>query len=177
MKTTKEGVPVLTLQEMNQFLKNWNEKGRLKGILLIGPTGHGKTTIMKNQNWTYEWPNKDSRTCIYDMKQIVNRYEETGTLITSDQLELSQPNTLVYFDDLGAERTAHRYGAKVNLMEEIVDKYKKASYTSNLNLERLTEKYGERVVSRLKEYCYIISLNDTDFRQLNDCQEIQELLK
>jgi len=111
------------------------------------------------------------------MKDIVNLYEQTGTLVTDDQLKNAQPNKLVYFDDLGAERTAHRYGAKVNLMEEIIDKYKGASYTSNLNLERLTEKYGERVVSRLKEYCYIISLNDTDFRQLNDCQEIENLIK
>jgi DNA replication protein DnaC len=176
MKTTKEGVPVLTLHEVEIFIKKWNEKDRPKGILLLGPTGHGKSTLMKAQNWAYEWPNKETRTCSYDMKEIVNRYEQYGILISADQLTLAQPNKLVYFDDLGWERTAHRYGAKVNLMDELVDKYRGASYTSNLNLERLTEKYGERVVSRLKEYCYVISLQDNDFRKLNSVQEIEQFL-
>lgn len=177
MNNTKEGVPTLTLQQATQFVNNWDKLERKKGLLIIGPPGHGKTTLMKSLEWGVTFKNGSKANGFYDMKNIVERFEDTGKInFLKESLQGGIANEYRCFDDLGVERVANHYGSKINVMDYIIDNFKGCSYTTNLNLQRLIEKYGERTVGRLREHCYIIQLKDTDFRTLNTIEEIKNIL-
>lgn len=176
MQKTEKGYVKLNLQELNKFLQKWNEQCRPKGILLMGKTGHGKTTAMKSLNWDYKFPNNDIRNGFHDMRVLPQVYEKTSQLIAGDQLLRSMPSSMICFDDLGTERDANVYGVNTNLMELIVDQYKHASYTTNLTPDSLLKKYGERVFSRLKQQCFFVILDDKDFRDAELNIGINELL-
>jgi DNA replication protein DnaC len=50
-------------------------------------------------------------------------------------------------------------------------------YTTNLNYDELNERYGERVMDRLRETCYFLILEDTSFRKLSTAEQINEDLQ
>ena len=177
MINSSEGIPTLTLEQATKFVNNWNELGRKKGLLIIGPPGHGKTTLIKTLEWGTNFKNGTKVNGFYHMNTIVERFEDTGKInFLKESLQRGIANEYRCFDDLGVERIANYYSSKINVMDYIVDNFKGCSYTTNLNLKRLTDKYGERTVGRLKEHCYIIMLKDKDFRTLNTNEEIQNIL-
>jgi Cdc6-like AAA superfamily ATPase len=177
MEKTEEGIVKLNLEQMNKFITNWDKEGRTKGLLIMGPPGHGKTHLMKSLDWIQTFKDGSQANGSTTMHRVVELYEKNGSIdFLSSSLLAGLSNTQRYFDDLGSERDAFHYGSVTNVMELLVDKFKGASYTTNLNLEELTSKYGPRVISRLKEYCYIIALVDQDFRLLNNEIEIETIL-
>lgn len=177
MEKTEEGIVKLNIEQITKFVTNWDKDGRTKGLLIMGPPGHGKTHLMKSLDWIQNFKDGSSVNGSTTMHRVVELYEKNGSIdFLSNSLLAGLENNQRYFDDLGSERDAFRYGSVTNVMELLVDRFKGASYTTNLNLAELTAKYGQRVISRLKEYCYIIALVDQDFRLLNNENEIQTIL-
>lgn len=139
-----------------------------KGILLTGPVGCGKTTLMKLL--PYIVPHKPSFTFI-PCRNIVFGFNGIGFKLIQDYSD-----TVSYcFDDLGVEHVGRHYGKDCNVMGEILisryDVFKnslpvtsksriiKTHITTNLNAEELQQKYGERVRSRMREMFNLVSFD------------------
>jgi DNA replication protein DnaC len=138
-----------------------------KGILLSGPIGCGKTTLMnlmKNLTQTeHEFYIKPCRDISFEFIQegyeIIHKYS-MGKLYQSD------PKTIC-FDDLGTENNLKYFGNECNVMAEImlsrydifISKKIKTHITTNLSASEIETAYGNRVRSRLRNMINLIAFD------------------
>lgn len=142
-----------------------------KGILLTGPVGCGKTSLMKLLR--YVVPHRKFYK-IAPCRNIVFSFNHLGYKTIKDY-----GNQDAYcFDDLGIEPSGRHYGTDCNVMGEILlSRYdlfqqnqelyhsKPHYYTSlthcttNLNAQELEERYGKRVRSRMRTMFNLIAFN------------------
>ncbi len=123
-----------------------------KGLLLSGPVGCGKTTMMRLL--PHLVPHK-RKFHIVPARNIVFGFNAIGYKMIEDYCD----NKDYCFDDLGVEHTGTHYGKDCNVLGEILisryDLFKekgiKTHCTTNLNAEEIQERYGERVRSRMRE--------------------------
>ena len=137
-----------------------------KGILLSGPVGCGKTTLMNlmktltaTEHKFYIKPCRDiSFEFIQDGYEIIQKYSK-GKLYPD-------PKTIC-FDDLGIEKNLKYYGNECNVMAEIIlSRYdifiSKKIYThitTNLSASEIETAYGNRVRSRLRNMLNLIAFD------------------
>ena len=140
-----------------------------KGILLSGPIGCGKTSIMNimkyltpTENKFYVKPCRDiSFEFIQDGYQIIHKYSK-------GKLYEFEPKTIC-FDDLGTENNLKYYGNECNVMAEIllsrydvyIAKRIQTHITTNLSASEIETQYGNRVRSRMRELFNLIAYNNT----------------
>jgi DNA replication protein DnaC len=136
-----------------------------KGILLSGPIGCGKTSLMNLMKYLtptehkfYVKPCRDiSFEFIQDGYQIIHKYSK-------GKLYESEPKTIC-FDDLGTESNLKYYGNECNVMAEIllsrydiyIAKRIQTHITTNFSASEIETQYGNRVRSRLREIVNLIS--------------------
>jgi len=136
-----------------------------KGILLSGPIGCGKTSLMNLMKYLAPTENKYSvKPCrdisfeyIQDGYEIIHRYSK-------GKLYQAEPRTYC-FDDLGTENNLKYYGNECNVMAEIflsrydlfITKKLQTHITTNLSASEIEKQYGNRVRSRLREMVNLIA--------------------
>lgn len=139
-----------------------------KGILLSGPIGIGKTSLMNlmkiltsAEHKFYIKPCRDiSYEFIQEGYEIIQRYSK-GKLYPD-------PKTIC-FDDLGTENNIKYYGNECNVMAEIllsrydlfISRKIITHITTNLSATELETAYGNRVRSRLRSMVNLISFDKT----------------
>ncbi|CAM3776934.1 ATPase [Flavobacterium gelidilacus] len=139
-----------------------------KGILLTGPIGCGKTSLMNlmkhlalpDHKYSVKPCRDISFEFIQDGYEIIHRYSK-------GKLYHSEPRTFC-FDDLGTENNIKYYGNECNVMAEILlsrydlfhSKQLKTHITTNLSATEIEKVYGNRVRSRLRELCNLIAFNN-----------------
>ena len=131
-----------------------------KGILLSGPVGCGKTSLMKLLPFIIPHQNKH---IVVPARNITFSFNKSGFKIIEDYGN----NGFYCFDDLGVETTGRHFGKDCNVMGEILlsryDLYLKnktrTHATTNLNAQELEERYGIRVRSRMRELFNLIAFN------------------
>ena len=139
-----------------------------KGLLLSGPVGCGKTTLMKllPQIMPYNKPFE-----IVPTRNIIFNFNAKGFEVLAPYSE----NEVYCFDDLGIESTGCHYGKECNVMGEILlSRYDlftqtgqsysqscKTHITTNLNAKELEDRYGSRLRSRLRESYNLIGFDKT----------------
>src|SRR6476620_1093499 len=138
-----------------------------KGIILSGPVGCGKTSLLTLMNYLTVAPHKFSvKSCrdvsfefFKDGYQVIDRYAN-GRLYSTV--------TKTYcFDDLGAENNLRYYGNECNVMAEVllsrydmfIAKRIPTHITTNLSASEIEQHYGIRVRSRLREMMNLIAYN------------------
>jgi DNA replication protein DnaC len=135
-----------------------------KGVLLSGPVGCGKTSLinlMKHltsaEHKFFVKPCRDiSFEFIQDGYEIIHKYSK-------GKLYQSEPKTIC-FDDLGTENNLKYYGNECNVMAEILlsryelftNKKLQTHITTNLSASEIENVYGNRVRSRLREMINLI---------------------
>ena len=145
-----------------------------KGILLSGPVGCGKTSLM-NLIKPFVYPKNEyrviaTRTVAFEFGQV--GFEALGNYT---QKSMQHGKVLNYcFDDLGAEQQIKHFGNECNVMAEILNSRYDAfidhgcitHLTTNLSATELEKFYGNRVRSRLRAMFNLISFdaNTTDKR-------------
>jgi len=138
-----------------------------KGILLSGPIGCGKTSIMHLiRPFAYRSSDYKIKTC----REISFDFAKTGyeainkyTLKENYQSHLSG----YCFDDLGAEQQIKHFGNDCNVMAEIlITRYEQfiennslTHLTSNLSASEIEMLYGNRLRSRMRNMFNLISFN------------------
>ncbi|PZD76811.1 ATPase [Mesonia sp. K7] len=171
------------------FIKDFESCKKLqidlnKGILLTGPVGCGKTSLMNLMRFIT--PQKKAYT-ISPCRNIVFGFNNLGFRTIED---FGNEGSFC-FDDLGVEPTGRHYGKDCNVMGEILlsrydlflrnlstDKQRQKSHqksqhsplpsnlhtthiTTNLNAEELEERYGNRVRSRMRAMFNLLSFDKT----------------
>ncbi len=148
-----------------------------KGILLAGPVGVGKTSLMNIMNYFLSPQEKHTlkpcREITFDFfregYQVIDHYGR-GSFV--NHKGDSVPRAYC-FDDLGTEQPMNYYGNETNVLAEILlSRYDKfishgmlTHITTNLSAPEIETRYGHRVRSRLREMVNLISFNDaTDKR-------------
>ena len=138
-----------------------------KGILLTGPIGCGKTSLMNLMKYLtatehkfFVKPCRDiSFEFIQDGYQIIHKY-------SIGKLYQSEPRTYC-FDDLGTENNLKYFGNECNVMAEIllsrydlfISKKLLTHITTNLSATEIEKHYGNRVRSRLREMVNLIAFD------------------
>ena len=140
-----------------------------KGILLSGPIGCGKTSLMNLLKYlpapAHRHTMKSCRDISYefirDGYEVIHRYSRSAPGRYEPQI--------FCFDDLGTEKSLKYYGNECNVMAEILltrydlftSRQLITHLTTNLNATELEAAYGSRVRSRLREMFNLISFDAT----------------
>lgn len=140
-----------------------------KGILLSGPVGCGKTSLM---NIIRYFLPQEQRFMIKSCRDISFEFIQEGysTIHKYSKLSFkySIPRTWC-FDDLGTENNLKYYGNECNVMSEILlsrydlflSCHMLTHLTTNLSSSEIEEIYGTRVRSRLREQFNLIAFNES----------------
>lgn len=186
---SKNGDPYVINDEnkpvINQLCLYFSKDSRfmgdpLKGIMLVGKPGVGKTHLMnffvKNQKASYIVPTckiiaeKYASGWVSEEKTTIEYYSELKRADYGHQWDQTHLGTC--FGDLGAETEASSYGNKRNVIEEIVFNRYEANipnfythFTTNLNADELGKKYGSRFRDRIREMCNVFELKGESFRK------------
>ena len=132
-----------------------------KGLILTGPIGCGKTTLMMLMQ---KFPSQRKSFGIISTRQIVSEFMQSGYETIEKYSrgnlynETRQPRAIC-FDDLGAESASKYFGNDCNVMAEILltryDLFKEKGLithiTTNLTATEIETIYGNRLRSRMRE--------------------------
>ncbi|RZF61733.1 AAA family ATPase [Sphingobacterium corticibacterium] len=138
-----------------------------KGIMLTGPIGCGKTTLMNLMRYLTGNANryimKSTRDVTFEFIQdgyeVIHRYSR-GKLYNAEYKNFC-------FDDLGTENNIKYFGNECNVMAEVllsrydlfVSKKLVTHITTNLSATELEQTYGNRLRSRLREMVNLIGFD------------------
>lgn len=136
-----------------------------KGILLTGPVGCGKTSLM---NLMRLYQPVEHRFIIKSCRDISFEFIKEGydTIHKYSALRFKNFEPVVYcFDDLGAENNLTFYGNECNIMAEILlSRYEQfvsrqllTHVTTNLSASEIEKEYSNRVRSRMREQFNLIA--------------------
>ncbi len=142
-----------------------------KGLLVTGPVGCGKTTLMNLmpkliRNETTPVLIKPCREIAFDFQK--DGFEVVSRFSSRPAYGSAKPSTIC-FDDLGAEPQTKHFGQDCEVMAEIIfGRYEQfmhqnlcTHFTTNLNGDEVEARYGMRVRSRLREMCNLIAFPRT----------------
>ena len=131
-----------------------------KGILLSGPVGCGKTSLIRLLKHLV--PHRKPYEVV-PTRNIVFGFNHIGYKTIEDY-----GNTQFFcFDDLGVEPMGRHYGKDCNVMGEILlsrydlflEKKIKTHATTNLNAAELEERYGNRIRSRMRQLFNLVAFD------------------
>lgn len=131
-----------------------------KGLLLSGPVGCGKTSLMKL--FKFMVPHQRPYEVI-PSRNIVYGFNHLGYKIIGDY-----GNSQSFcFDDLGVEPDGVHFGKECNVLGEILlsryelfmDHKLKTHATTNLNAQELEDRYGNRVRSRMRQLFNLVGFD------------------
>lgn len=131
-----------------------------KGLLLSGPVGCGKTSLMKLLRYlTPHYKLYEVIPC----RNIAFAFNHIGYRIIEDYGD----GRFYCFDDLGVEPMGRHFGKDCNVMGEILlsrhELFQKTGLrthaTTNLNAQELGERYGARVRSRMRQQFNLVAFD------------------
>ena len=138
-----------------------------KGILLTGPIGCGKTTLLSLMRY-FEPTN--GRFIVKPCRDVSFEFIREGYITiqkyTQNSFKSFQP--IVYcFDDLGTEKSIKLFGNDCNVMAEVllsrydlfVNRKLLTHLTTNLSASEIEQIYGNRIRSRMREQFNLIAFS------------------
>lgn len=140
-----------------------------KGILLTGPIGCGKTSIMNLMRYiSAAFTHHIMISCrdvsfqfIQEGYSVIHKYSVNSFRYRGPEKECK----IYCFDDLGVENTLKYFGNDCNVMAEVllsrydlfINHKMRTHITTNLNSSEIESIYGNRVRSRMREMVNLMS--------------------
>lgn len=135
-----EGDNAIWLKEYDEVAR-WLENNEGRGLLCYGNCGRGKSLVC--------WKIIPLLIHHYHRK-IISCYDSQQMNADIDEVKSKH---LIYIDDIGTENVSVKYGEKRLAFSEVVDEAEKRGklliVTTNLSLDEIEQKYGERTMDRL----------------------------
>jgi DNA replication protein DnaC len=133
-----------------------------KGIMLSGPVGCGKTSLM---NLMKHLTHAEHKFAVKSCRDISFEFIKEGYEIIHKYSKTS-PKTIC-FDDLGTENNLKYFGNECNVIAEIllsrydlfITRKLQTHITTNLSASEIEEAYGNRVRSRLRSTLNLIAFD------------------
>ena len=127
--------------EYNEVV-DWLTNNNGRGLLCCGNCGRGKTLICgKIIPAIFSHYRRKIVSC-YDAQQM------------NADIDTVKNKHIIYIDDIGTENISVKYGEKRMAFPELVDEAEKRGkllmITTNLSIEEIKDKYGERTLDRLR---------------------------
>jgi energy-coupling factor transporter ATP-binding protein EcfA2 len=140
-----------------------------KGILLTGPIGCGKTSLMNLMRFV---PPPERNHVMKSCRDVSFEFIQEGyeVIWRYSRMSFSNSHPKIYcFDDLGAEQALKYYGNECNVMGEVLlSRYEffishdmVTHITTNLSATEIENIYGGRVRSRLREMFNLVSFSNS----------------
>jgi hypothetical protein len=140
-----------------------------KGILLTGPVGCGKTSLMNLMRFI---PPPERNHIMKSCRDVSFEFIQEGYEVIWRYSRMSFNNSrpkIYCFDDLGAEQSLKYFGNECNVLGEILlSRYEYfishdmiTHITTNLSASELENIYGNRLRSRLREMFNLVSFSQT----------------
>lgn len=142
---------------------DWLEEDYQWGLILMGSVGNGKTSMMKALMYYFDW--------IYSSNNYPVRTRKAKEITNAaiKGLEYYPYSTVLAIDDLGEEpKEVMCFGniqtPIIDIIEERYDCLRITIFTTNLDEEGITKKYGSRVADRLREMAKVITFTNPSYR-------------
>jgi len=139
-------------EEVAKYLSNNNGKG----LFLSGSVGRGKSLIIENV----------IPALLFSKGKVVNKYHSTELGANLSEI---MNKKFIAIDDVGVEGIYHEYGNEMEAFAEVVtyaERYNKMLFIStNLNFKQFVERYGVRIIDRLKRLCHFIKFEGDSLRK------------
>lgn len=136
-----------------------------KGLFLHGVTGSGKTYTLHaiRKDVLRGWECSQVETWVEILTEIKDRMNENKS--TRQVIDNITERKFVFLDDVGAEKQTDWVQEQLYLLIDRCYRFEIPIFIStNLTLEQFTEKYGDRIVSRLYEMCEVYEMEEVDKR-------------
>jgi len=141
-----------------------------KGILLTGPIGCGKTSLMTLLRYFEKAEHRFFiKSCREVSFEFIKEGYDTIHKYSRHSFKKHEPQTYC-FDDLGTENNLKYYGNECNIMAEIllsrydlfINRQLITHLTSNLSATEIEEAYGNRVRSRMREMFNLVCFGEDE---------------
>lgn len=133
---------------------------RRVGMIITGDYGCGKTRFVKSLRLGGSFID-------LNITEAIEFIDQRGGYASSID-DMCRSN--IVLDDLGAENIKNEYGVKRDVVGEFICRYHvkgegRLFITTNLRGEELLDRYGGRVVDRLKQMCVPVHMNGKSKRK------------
>lgn len=145
----------------DRFEKDLNYSFK-RGLLIRGSTGIGKTHIVRCVE-----SNELNPILTISMLDISDEIKATGEyrLVMGDR-------KIIYLDDVGTEEPViYHYGTKIMWFKQLIEtaylkskSFSNIIISTNLNFSAISERYGFRVASRMREMFNVVDVSGQDMR-------------
>ena len=141
------------------------------GFMMIGNCGNGKTTLLYafqnllNYMTRNDYVDKEYGLRIVDAKEIISTVRDE----THKQIKAIRQAPMLAIEDLGRESTevldyGNAYSPVIDILEYRYNEQLFTAFTSNLDVDELTNKYGKRIADRFREMFAKIVFKNTTYR-------------
>ena len=170
-KIIEDDIPIITTLLVyflnDEIMAKAIEIDLKKGILLSGPIGCGKTSLMNLMRFV---PDQERKFILKPTREISFEFIKEGYEVIqrySSGNKLQNGIKNYCFDDLGTENNLKYFGNECNVMGEIllsrydlfINKKIITHITTNLSASEIEAAYGNRVRSRLRQMLNLIAFN------------------
>lgn len=135
------GNKAVWLDEYDEIV-SWMSDNKGSGLLCIGDGGRGKTVV-----------------CERILLPIIQKYYPIAKVSKLRAYTIARDyensfGSIVFVDDIGVEYNTYHYGERRNIFNQVVDDAERNGWllivTTNLTIDEIKEKYGERTLDRLR---------------------------
>lgn len=159
----KKNTEVVELQE--QYSNDKYKKLLFKkGLFLYGITGSGKThALYAVYNSYLKGRSSGVETWVEILAEIKDRISSNGS--TKYVIDNITEREVVFLDDVGAEKQSEFMQETLYLIIDRCYRYERTLFIStNLSLEEFSQRYGDRLLSRIYEMCEVHEMEAIDRR-------------
>lgn len=140
-------------------------------LVLYGTVGTGKTTMMRAIQLTIQFLYEDQTDRPTTSSIKANKLGEMAKK-EPEAFKKAKGCTILYIDDLGFSGEGeinNDYGVRRRPIEEIIenryDRMLATIFTTNLTIDQIQDRYGERIASRLYEMSMFVPMTGDDLRK------------